>query len=106
HVDGANYRGCVTFPTPCPTTIPEFDHRFTVSGWVKFDRFQTAPYSLGDFAIVQGSSAGTEGSWGVGATDICGMETLGFMVAPSANSAARVIRCGTTVISIGTWYYV
>jgi Concanavalin A-like lectin/glucanases superfamily len=104
HADGSAPGTCVPFPASC-TTNPTFTTALTVAGWVNFDRFQTAPYSLGDFAVVQGTSGGMEGGWGVGATDKCGTETLGFEVT-APNDSNRNTRCGTTVIALGTWYHV
>src|SRR5262249_40224308 len=77
----------------------------TVSAWVDFDKLQNAPYGLGDYAVVQGTSGGSEGAWSIGATNKCGGETLGVALAPDTNSSLRAIRCGTTPVTTGTWYH-
>jgi hypothetical protein len=109
HIGGAGVGspGVMIFPGPCKSPIPSWPMTITVAVWLRFDSFQTAPAggTLGDFAVVQGTSGGTAGDWGVGATDKCGAETIGFEVA-STTSVNRTIRCSTTVLTVGTWYHV
>lgn len=106
HFDGVGYMGFALFPasgTMCATPFPTFANGLTVSTWVQFDTLKNwNGYTLGDFAMAQGSSGGTGGMWGLGSTNGCGPQTAGFTVAFS--DAARATRCGTRVLTTGTWY--
>src|SRR5262249_32554619 len=92
HLDGTAGQSCIFFPSPC-AGAPYFGSAITAGGWVKFDTFGTAAYSLGDFAIAQGTSGGTGGGWGVGASDICGGQALAVTVTPATSSTDRIVRC-------------
>lgn len=105
HFDGAPNQTNVAFPADCSQS-PLLSQSFTVATWVNFDRFQLSPYTLGDFAMAHGTSGGTQGGWGLGATQKCGGETAGIEVASSAGMGAnRTIRCGTTTLAPATWYH-
>jgi len=98
HFDGSGYASVVCPPDNTLTQA------FTVATWVSFDSFGTAPFTLSDFAIVEGTGGGTEGGWGIGATDQCGGHTLGLELASSVTGTTRTIRCSATTIQIKTWY--
>ncbi|MBA3455104.1 MAG: LamG domain-containing protein [Deltaproteobacteria bacterium] len=79
---------------------------FTVSAWVWFERFQVWDNgSLSDIAVMNGTNGGSEGGWGLGATDACGATTIGLAVTPSSNGSRRAVRCGTTPLATNEWLH-
>ena len=108
HWDGVGYQAYALFPADAGGTCaaaPTFPGGLTASVWAKPDSFHDwNGYTLGNFAIAQGSSGGTGGVFGLGTTNACGTQTAGFTLAFS--DTLRATRCGTRVISTGTWYLI
>ena len=106
HFDGVGYQSYIIFPSSDGTcaAIPTFGPSLTVSAWARFDTLKVwNGYTLGDFAVAQGSSGGNGGVWGIGSTNGCaGVQTIGFELA--FTQAARATRCGSTPLTTGTWY--
>jgi hypothetical protein len=110
HFAGTVGQSLVVFPSSngnCPTPYP-IASSFTASAYVKFDTFGTwSGYSLSDAVLMQGTSGGLEGGWGLGATDACGnVPRAGITVTPDGSSASRATRCGTTQLSTDVWYHI
>lgn len=106
HFDGVAYASFVIFPSSDGScrAAPALDGSLTVAAWVEFDSLHDwGGYTLGDVALMQGTVGGTQGVWGLGATNGCGAETAGFEVA--FDDAHRFIRCGTKVLAPATWYF-
>jgi hypothetical protein len=108
HFDANGGHSFVPFPADasgCSSPI-SLTGSFTASTWVTFERFQDwSGYTLSDVAIMQGTSGGTEGGWGIGATNGCGDITAAIEVASGANGTQRTTRCGSTVLGPNTWYF-
>ncbi|MDB4959724.1 MAG: hypothetical protein JWO36_7293 [Myxococcales bacterium] len=105
--DGIPYQSFVLFPSAAPncSAAPVLTGSITASTWAKFDTFEDwNGYTLGNVAIMQGTTGGTQGGWGLGATNGCGATTVGFTITPT--NTTRVTRCGSTPITTGVWYYV
>ena len=108
HFDGTAYMSYVIFPSTNGTcganNTLATSGSFTASAWVQFDSFKPYNgYTLGDAAIMHGTSGGQGGGWGLGATDGCNTETAAVTVTNTNDQ--RVNRCGTTALSTGTWYF-
>lgn len=107
HFDGIGYQSYVPFPSKGPSTcnnLPQLTGSLTVAAWARYDSLHDwNNYTLGDVMLMQGSSGGTGGAWGLGATNGCGTKTIGFEVA--FNDAQRFVRCGATTIATGTWHF-
>lgn len=106
HFDGVAYASFVIFPSSDGScaAAPALTGSLTVAAWVSFDSLHDwGGYTLGDVAVMQGTVGGTQGVWGLGATNGCGAETAGFEVA--FDDAHRFIRCGSTALAPATWYF-
>lgn len=105
HFDGTAYASFVPFPSTtvvCDGTF-SLTGSFTASAWVRFESFQAwNSYSLSDVAMMQGTNGGTEGGWGLGATDGCGVSTAAVTITTPAQT--RATRCGTTALQTNVWY--
>ena len=108
HWDGVGYQAYALFPAASGgscAALPSFPNGLTVSVWANADTLKDwNNYTLGDFAMGQGSSGGSGGMWGLGTTNACGAQTAGFTLAFS--DALRATRCGTRVLTTGTWYLI
>ncbi len=107
HFDGSAYNSYVILPSPdgsCPA-VPMLTGSVTIAAWMRFDSLHDwGGYTLGDVAVMQGSVGGQQGAWGLGATNGCGAETIGFEVA--FDNTLRFIRCGKTTLTTATWHFV
>ena len=106
HFDGVAYASFVIFPSSDGScaAAPALGGSLTVAAWVSFDSLHDwGGYTLGDVALMQGTVGGTQGVWGLGATNGCGADTAGFEVA--FDDAHRFVRCGTTALLPATWYF-
>src|SRR5206468_13110277 len=75
----------------------------TLAAWTRFDSLHDwNTYSLGDFALGQGTNGGGQGAWGLGATNACGPFTAGFEL---SFAERRAVRCSTTILAAGDWHY-
>jgi hypothetical protein len=107
HFDGSPYNSFVILPSTNGSCggAPDLYGSVTIAAWMSLDSLHDwGGYTLGDVAVMQGSVGGTQGVWGLGATNGCGPETIGFEVA--FDQTARFVRCGTTTLQTGTWYFV
>jgi hypothetical protein len=73
----------------------------TVSAWVNLTSINAAGT---DDDIFSKSQSGNDFCWQLKGTEDCGSETIGLMI--SADGTTYGQRCGTTTLSIATWYHI
>jgi len=107
HFDGTGYSSYVIYPSAsgtCGSNTLTTTGSFTAAAWVRFDSFKPYNgYTIGDAAMMHGTSGGMEGGWGLGATDGCNSETAAITVTNPSDQ--RINRCGTTALAADTWYH-
>jgi len=107
HFDGTTGQAYALWPVTGQSCAPPpaITGSLTVATWVQFDELgDWSNYSLSNIAVMHGTNGGTEGGWGLGATNGCGPSTAGFtLTAPAAIN--RFTRCGTTALVTGRWYF-
>ena len=108
HFDGVAYKSVVAVPSVTSnfcSSIPMLTGSLTVSAWVNFESFHDwLGYSR--WATPRSWSARTRGDgvgWGLGATNGCRTETIGFVVASDIDVFA--VRCGATMLAVGDWHF-
>ena len=107
HFDGTLYQAYGMYPTTGSTCdgIDPITSSFTASAWVMFDSFRTSDYTLSDIAAMHGTAGGSDGGWGIGAGDGCGVTTAGLTIT-APDGVTRVNRCGRTPLTTGSWYHI
>jgi hypothetical protein len=104
--DGTAYASYALFPASGEVcaNVPRLRGSLTASAWARFEQFgDWGGYTLGTVVMMQGTTGGLEGGWGLGATNGCGPQTAGFAIAVA--DSLRATRCGQTVLALDAWVH-